>query len=1099
MICLFLITLFFGVIMRAQDNKPVALNDNYSTGINDTLIVSAPGVLGNDFDDAVNAVKINDPAHGSVKLNTDGSFAYFPAPGFAGRDSFTYEANNGHNQSNMATVTIYIHTKATGYKNLMDKKVNAVPVATADRRIVEEDKPHHEPAPGILRNDNDPDSISGALTAELIRDAKHGELNLNADGSFDYTPEKNFFGIDCFTYRPYDETYYGSEIRVEIKVNNVNDAPVVVDEAFSTPVNTTLTGDLLANDYDVDKDRIKISPVKKASTEQDGTITIRSNGKFSYNPPEDFTGTDQYDYKVSDNAAPALNGSGTVYISVIDGMELNTSLTHNTCHGDHAGAIVLTVTDSTPCTQALSFNGKNDDVIIQDDPSLNMSGALTLEAWIRTTQQKEDILQVMGKEGHYGLRYEGNELIFYAGNRELIDTIHITDNVWYHFAATYNRHRMRLYVNGKEVASQPNRQAIWREGSAAFHIAQDNSGKRQFKGMIDEVRVWSIARKEEQIRKNMLKELYGNETGLEGYWKFNEGSGFIAYDASPNQNNGSLSLPDWRSNYDYSWRGPNGFSSEQEDISNLKAGEYTCMVKGSNGITSRVTASIREPEPLNLIQVDSAHQNPTTFQGGDGGFVVDPSGGSGIYEFSLDSGATWVSDSVFTGLPAGDYTVYLRDANDTSCQYNNLDPIHLNQPSVFNDCDSLKENNYCYRFWDESYNKMDSIPVRYEWSFSDGTKIPGLEVEHCFPDTGKYSVELNMIDNRTGNIFFTQKHYEFEIKNAIQPYIRSKDAFIKGKEIEFDGLKTNLPGFNIDKYYWDFGEDTSAEGPVVQHTYEEKGKYRVMLGLTGKSDTTGMRDNHCVWKEVRVFEDYQALAMYQEKKEGKINPATDPETEPNDELQTEFNAYERNSRKEIYRVEVLSSKQKVSLQDSVFDPLRNTYRISEFYDESDGLYNYTVGKKESLPGIYPIYNDVVERGFEEARVKSYIMAELPEEVVNQINQAFSKIDNARFGFDEYKVAKSSYPILDRIINIMKHNSDIKIEIAAHTDNIGSFEYNMELSRKRAQSIMDYMVSRGISQDRLKAVGYGESRPIASNQTEEGRQKNRRVEFILIKE
>lgn len=127
------------------------------------------------------------------------------------------------------------------------------------------------------------------------------------------------------------------------------------------------------------------------------------------------------------------------------------------------------------------------------------------------------------------------------------------------------------------------------------------------------------------------------------------------------------------------------------------------------------------------------------------------------------------------------------------------------------------------------------------------------------------------------------------------------------------------------------------------------------------------------------------------------------------------------------------------------------------------------------------------------------MAELPEEVVNQINEAFSNIDNARFGFDEYKVAESSYPILDRIINIMKHNADIRIEIAAHTDNIGSFEYNMKLSRKRAQSIMDYMVSRGIPKDRLKAVGYGESRPIASNQTESGRQKNRRVEFILLTE
>lgn len=1095
LVCVFLIILFFCEVMRGQDNTPVALNDNYSTGINDTLIVSAPGVLGNDFDKALNAVKINGPAHGTVRLNRDGSFSYFPATGFAGRDSFTYEANNGHNQSNMATVTIYIHTKATGYKNFMDKKVNAVPIATADRRIVEEDKVYHEPAPGVLKNDSDPDSIPGTLTAELARDVKHGKLTLKADGSFDYKPEKNFFGTDCFIYRPFDGTYHGSEKRVKIEVNNVNDGPVVVNEAYATPINTSLTGNILANDYDVDKDRIKIASVNKASTEQGGTITIKTNGKFSYSPPEDFTGTDQYDYKVSDDAAPALNGSGTVYISVTDSMELNTRLTHNTCHGDHGGVIDLTVKDSMPCSQALSFNGRNDDVIIQDDPSLNMTGALTLEAWIRTAPQKEDIWQVMDKGADYGLRYEESELIFYAGEAALSHTIHITDSVWYHLAATYNGNTMRLYVNGSEIATKENHTTLQNEGSGDFYIGRDDSGKRHFKGKMDEVRVWSVSRTGKQIRNNMIRELDGSETGLEGYWRFNEGSGFTAYDAT-GKNNGALSLPEWVSKYAYSWKGPDGFSSKREDISNLKAGEYTCKVKRGNGNTARVTATIREPEPLSLKQVDSAHRNPTSFQGKDGAFAVDASGGSGRYEFSLDSGNTWVSDSVFTGLPAGDYTVHLRDANDTSCQYKNLEPVHLKQPSVFSDCDSIQENNYCYRFWDESYNKMDSIPVRYEWSFSDGTKIRGLEVEHCFPDTGKYSVKLNMIDNRTGNIFFTQKHYEFEIRDAIQPYIRSKDAFIKGKEMEFDGLKTNLPGFNIDKYFWDFGDGTSAEGPVVHHTYRKKGDYRVMLAINGKNDTTGSKGNHCVWKEIRVFEDYQALAMYEEKKEGKAN---DTEKDQNGELQTEFNAYERNSREEIFRVEVLSSKQKISLKDSIFDPLRDTYMISEFYDESDELYNYTVGKKESLPAIYPIYNDVVERGFEEAQVKSYIMAELPEEVVNQINEAFSNIDNARFGFDEYKVAKSSYPILDRIINIMKHNSDVKIEIAAHTDNIGSFEYNMDLSRKRAQSIMDYMVSRGIPKDRLKAVGYGESRPIASNQTESGRQKNRRVEFILIKE
>ena len=72
-----------------------------------------------------------------------------------------------------------------------------------------------------------------------------------------------------------------------------------------------------------------------------------------------------------------------------------------------------------------------------------------------------------------------------------------------------------------------------------------------------------------------------------------------------------------------------------------------------------------------------------------------------------------------------------------------------------------------------------------------------------------------------------------------------------------------------------------------------------------------------------------------------------------------------------------------------------------------------------------------------------------------------------------------------------------MEIAAHTDNMGAFEYNMTLSTRRAESIVRYLVSKDIALERLVARGYGESRPIASNSTEEGRNRNRRVEFLIL--
>jgi OOP family OmpA-OmpF porin len=75
---------------------------------------------------------------------------------------------------------------------------------------------------------------------------------------------------------------------------------------------------------------------------------------------------------------------------------------------------------------------------------------------------------------------------------------------------------------------------------------------------------------------------------------------------------------------------------------------------------------------------------------------------------------------------------------------------------------------------------------------------------------------------------------------------------------------------------------------------------------------------------------------------------------------------------------------------------------------------------------------------------------------------------------------------------------MEIEIAGHTDDVGSEAYNQKLSENRAQSVATYIIEHGIDTSRLNAVGYGESRPIAFNSDEEGRQKNRRVEFKVLK-
>ncbi|MFH1097086.1 MAG: OmpA family protein, partial [Candidatus Desantisbacteria bacterium] len=107
------------------------------------------------------------------------------------------------------------------------------------------------------------------------------------------------------------------------------------------------------------------------------------------------------------------------------------------------------------------------------------------------------------------------------------------------------------------------------------------------------------------------------------------------------------------------------------------------------------------------------------------------------------------------------------------------------------------------------------------------------------------------------------------------------------------------------------------------------------------------------------------------------------------------------------------------------------------------------------------------------------------------------ISSVNFEFNSDKIKAALYPVLDELVVKLKENSSMQGIIEGHTDNIGSDEYNLDLSKRRAESVSSYLVQKGISKGRLSCVGYGKSKPVATNGTEEGRQGNRRVEILLI--
>ncbi len=113
--------------------------------------------------------------------------------------------------------------------------------------------------------------------------------------------------------------------------------------------------------------------------------------------------------------------------------------------------------------------------------------------------------------------------------------------------------------------------------------------------------------------------------------------------------------------------------------------------------------------------------------------------------------------------------------------------------------------------------------------------------------------------------------------------------------------------------------------------------------------------------------------------------------------------------------------------------------------------------------------------------------------------ATAVLNNIFFETNAYLLKKESFVELDKLVKMLKEQSRIHIEISGHTDNTGSETYNLTLSEKRAKAVYDYLVENNIDPSRLTYVGYGYKKPIASNDTEDGRKMNRRTEIKIISE
>ena len=155
------------------------------------------------------------------------------------------------------------------------------------------------------------------------------------------------------------------------------------------------------------------------------------------------------------------------------------------------------------------------------------------------------------------------------------------------------------------------------------------------------------------------------------------------------------------------------------------------------------------------------------------------------------------------------------------------------------------------------------------------------------------------------------------------------------------------------------------------------------------------------------------------------------------------------------------------------------------------------------PGITQEYRDMTDYNKIEDMIKKHIPNEVEKVVV--VDRYITAVSDDRlvlvgvnFAFDKSDLLPESFPVLDNAVKLLQNKPELNVEIQGYADNIDTDTYNKKLSEERAQTVKQYLVSKGIASRRLTTVGYGESNPIADNSTEEGRAMNRRIVFRILK-
>lgn len=439
------------------------------------------------------------------------------------------------------------------------------------------------------------------------------------------------------------------------------------------------------------------------------------------------------------------------------------------------------------------------------------------------------------------------------------------------------------------------------------------------------------------------------------------------------------------------------------------------------------------------------------------------------------------------------------------------------------ECEPQQENVYCYTFYDRGSIETDTLPFVYQWSMGDGTVIPGLSAYHCFDGPGEYEINLNLIDSVTGFVFLHEATYNLSIKDIEQVFIDCPDTVLLGEKVTLDGRKSITPGGEVLDYYWDIGAGYVKGNATTQHRFQQTGEVVVRLGLLCREEGSTETFTRCISKTLQVVPMLNPNSPQNDPSETRNPDPRDPslqDIQPKQADLSQIPALKELSVQDWMKqlkphIAEIRKNSELVVRDSVFyinDKNKDTwYRLTlregnqngEIDEKEDDSYlidlpeGLMIGEIELVDAQIPIdFKNIPSEG-KILELTDSIRA-IPAENVVTSGLPF-QLENILFDFGSARLKSSSFKVIDRLAVMLRKYPDYRLEISGHTDNVGSDNFNLDLSKRRASSVLKALVIRGFPQgiDHAEVKGYGESSPLRPNDSPENRSFNRRVEFRFL--